>query len=204
MMMSARYFGLDLDPSEFRLGPGDTIPTAAALSAWAQNTGMWSRALRLRWRHLFTVGGNGPVILLFNDGSAGLLVGAAVRTKNRPHPRSACAEADPPVPVDEMRLAEVWSGETVLLRAERSQAEADPPFTLRWLATVVLKEKKHLRDLIIGSFAISMLTIFPPLLVMQVVDRVLTHHSFSTLFLISMILRQPPSPMRRCSATPAA
>ncbi len=188
MMMSARYFGLDLDPSEFRLGPGDTIPTAAALSAWAQNTGMWSRALRLRWRHLFTVGGNGPVILLFNDGSAGLLVGAAVEQKIVLIRDPRAAEADPPVPVDEMRLAEVWSGETVLLRAERSQAEADPPFTLRWLATVVLKEKKHLRDLIIGSFAISMLTIFPPLLVMQVVDRVLTHHSFSTLFLISMIL----------------
>ena len=76
----------------------------------------------------------------------------------------------------------------MLLRAERSQAEADPPFTLRWLTSVVLKEKKHLRDLLIGSFAISMLTIFPPLLVMQVVDRVLTHHSYSTLFLISMIL----------------
>jgi ATP-binding cassette, subfamily B, bacterial HlyB/CyaB len=188
MMMSARYFGLDLDPNEFRLGPGDTVPTAAALSAWAQNTGMWSRALRLRWRHLFTVGGNGPVILLFNDGSAGLLVGAVAEQKIVLIRDPRAAEADPPVPVDEMRLSEVWSGETVLLRAERSQAEADPPFTLRWLATVVLKEKKHLRDLIIGSFAISMLTIFPPLLVMQVVDRVLTHHSFSTLFLISMIL----------------
>jgi ATP-binding cassette, subfamily B, bacterial HlyB/CyaB len=188
MMMSARYFGLDLDPSEFRLGPGETMPTAAALSAWAQNTGMWSRALRLRWRHLFTIGGNGPVILLFNDGSAGLLVGAAPEQKIVLIRDPRAAEADPPVPVDEMRLSEVWSGETVLLRAERSQSEADPPFTLRWLATVVLKEKKHLRDLIIGSFAISMLTIFPPLLVMQVVDRVLTHHSFSTLFLISMIL----------------
>ena len=188
MMMSARYFGLDLDPSEFRLGPGETMPTAAALSAWAQNTGMWSRALRLRWRHLFTIGGNGPVILLFNDGSAGLLVGAASEQKIVLIRDPRAAEADPPVPVDEMRLSEVWSGETVLLRAERSQSEADPPFTLRWLATVVLKEKKHLRDLIIGSFAISMLTIFPPLLVMQVVDRVLTHHSFSTLFLISMIL----------------
>ena len=188
MMMSARYFGLDLDPSEFRMGPGDTMPTAAALSAWAQNTGMWSRALRLRWRHLFTVGGNGPVILLFNDGSAGLLVGASVEQKIVLIRDPRAAEADPPVPVDEMRLSEVWSGETVLLRAERTQAEADPPFTLRWLASVVLKEKKHLRDLIIGSFAISMLTIFPPLLVMQVVDRVLTHHSFSTLFLISMIL----------------
>jgi ATP-binding cassette, subfamily B, bacterial HlyB/CyaB len=188
MMMAARYFGLDLDPNEFRAGPGDTVPTAAALSAWAQNTGMWSRALRLRWRHLFTIGGNGPVILLFNDGSAGLLVAANSEQKIVFIRDPRAPEADPPVPVDEMRLSEVWGGEAVLLRAERSQHEADPPFTLRWLAGVVLKEKTHLRDLLIGSFAISMLTIFPPLLVMQVVDRVLTHHSYSTLFLITMIL----------------
>ena len=188
MMMAARYFGLDLDPNDFRMGAGDTVPAAAALSAWAQNTGMWSRALRLRWRHLFTVTGNGPVILLFNDGSAGLLTGSNAEQKIVTIRDPRAPEADPPVPVDEMRLSEVWSGEAVLLRAERSQTEADPPFTMAWLAGVVLKEKKHLRDLLIGSFAISMLTIFPPLLVMQVVDRVLTHHSYSTLFLISVIL----------------
>lgn len=149
---------------------------------------MWSRALRLKWRHLFTVGGNGPVILLFNDGSAGLLVGANAEQKVVLVRDPRAPEADPPVPVDEMRLKEVWAGDAVLLRAERSQAEADPPFTMGWLAGVVLKEKKHLVDLIIASFAISVLTILPPLLVMQVVDRVLTHHSYSTLFLISMIL----------------
>ena len=188
MMMAARYFGLDLEPNDFRMGPGDTVPSAAALSTWAQNTGMWARALRLRWRHLFTVGGNGPVILLFNDGTAGLLVGCNAEQKVVFIRDPRAAEADPPVPVDELRLSEVWTGDVVLLRAERSQAEADPPFTMRWLAGVVLKEGKHLRDLLIGSFAISLLTIFPPLLVMQVVDRVLTHHSYSTLFLISMIL----------------
>jgi ATP-binding cassette subfamily B protein len=188
MMMAARYFGLDLEPNDFRMGPGDTVPTAAALSTWAQDTGMWSRALRLRWRHLFTIGGNGPVVILFNDGSAGLLTGANAEQKvvliRDPH----APEADPPVPVDELRLSEVWNGEVVLLRAERSLTQVDPPFTMRWLASIVLKEGKHLRDLLIGSFAISLLTIFPPLLVMQVVDRVLTHHSYSTLFLISMIL----------------
>jgi subfamily B ATP-binding cassette protein HlyB/CyaB len=188
MMMAARYFGLDLEPNEFRMGPGDTQPTAAALSAWAQSTGMWSRALRLRWRHLFTVGGNGPVILLFNDGSAGLLVGANAEQKLVSIRDPRAPEADPAVPVDEMRLAEVWSGEAVLLRAERSQAEADPPFTTRYLASIVLKEKRHLKDLLLGSFAISVLTILPPLLVMQVVDRVLMHHSYSTLFLIGAVL----------------
>ncbi|HXT79535.1 MAG TPA: peptidase domain-containing ABC transporter, partial [Acetobacteraceae bacterium] len=45
-----------------------------------------------------------------------------------------------------------------------------------------------LRDLLIASFAISVLTILPPLLVMSVVDKVITHHSYSTLLLISIIL----------------
>ena len=188
MMMAARYYGLELEPGDFRLGQGETAPTAAALSTWAQGTGMWSRALRLRWRHLFTVTGAGPVVLLFNDGSAGLLTGSNPETKIVFIRDPRAPEADPPVPVDELRLAEVWSGEAVLLRAERSQAEADPPFTLRWLISIVLKQGKHLRDLLIASVAISFLTIFPPLLVMQVVDRVLTHHSYSTLALISLIL----------------
>ena len=188
MMMAARYYGLELEPGDFRLGPGEKAPTAAALSTWAQGTGMWSRALRLRWRHLFTVTGAGPVVLLFNDGSAGLLTGSNPESKIVFIRDPRAPEADPPVPVDELRLAEVWSGEAVLLRAERSQAEADPPFTLRWLVSIVLKQGKHLRDLLIASVAISFLTIFPPLLVMQVVDRVLTHHSYSTLTLISLIL----------------
>jgi subfamily B ATP-binding cassette protein HlyB/CyaB len=188
LMMASRYYGLELDPNEFRLAPNATAPTAAALSAWAQETGMWSRALRLRWRHLFTVSGAGPVVLLFNDGSAGLLTGANPETKIVFIRDPRAPEADPPVPVDEMRLSEVWDGDAILLRAERTQTEADPPFTLRWLVGVVLKERKHLRDLLIASVAISFLTIVPPLLVMQVADRVMTHRSYSTLFLMSMIL----------------
>ncbi len=84
---------------------------------------MWSRALRLRWRHLFSVTGAGPVILLFNDGTAGLLLGSNPETKIVFIRDPRAPEADPPIPVDEMRLAEVWSGDAVLLRAERSQAK---------------------------------------------------------------------------------
>ena len=36
---------------------------------------MWSRAVRLRWRHLMRFHNTGPVVLLFADGTAGLLTG---------------------------------------------------------------------------------------------------------------------------------
>src|ERR1700692_1838288 len=76
MMMSARYFGLELDPNEFRNPIGEAVPTAAAWSDWAKNAGMWARPLRLRWRHLLNLSNTGPVVLLFNDGTAGVLTGA--------------------------------------------------------------------------------------------------------------------------------
>ena len=188
MMMAARYYGLELDPQECRLGAGEAAPGAATLSEWAKNSGMWSRALRLRWRQLLNLGGGGPVVLLLTDGSAALLTGANPEAKVVMLRDPRAPEAEPAQPVDEMRLAGLWQGEAVLLRAERGQAEADPPFTLSWLFMMVLKEGKSLRDLLIASFAISVLTILPPLLVMSVVDKVITHHSYSTLLLISIIL----------------
>jgi ATP-binding cassette, subfamily B, bacterial HlyB/CyaB len=188
MIMAGRYHGIELDPAEFRMNVGETEPSAASLSVWAQNSGMWSRAVRLRWRHLLNFNNTGPVVLLFNDGTAGLLTGVNLEHKVvfLKDPRGPSAEA--PVPVDEMRLSEVWSGEAILLRAQRGQTEADAPFSFRWLVSLVGKEKRSLRDIGIASFTLSMLTIFPPFLVMTVVNKVLTHNSYSTLILLSTIL----------------
>ena len=42
---------------------------------------MWARAVRLRWRHLMRFHNTGPVVLLFNDGTAGLLTGVNAEHK---------------------------------------------------------------------------------------------------------------------------
>ena len=149
---------------------------------------MWARAVRLRWRHLLRFSNTAPVVLLFNDGTAGLLTG--VNTEHKvvliKDPRGPAA--DPPVAVDELRLAEVWAGDAVLMRASRGFTEVDAPFSLRWLIGLVLQEKKTLHEIGVASLTLSFLTIFPPLMVMTVVDKVLTHNSYSTLALLATIL----------------
>ena len=149
---------------------------------------MWARAVRLRWRHIQRLHETGPVVLLFNDGSAGLLVGSNGEHKIVFIKDPMAPEGEAPLPVDELRLSEVWSGEAVLLRANRGLQEADAPFSIRWLAGLVLKEKKSLRDIGIASLTMSFLAIFPPLVVMMVVDRVLEHHSWNTLSLLAILL----------------
>jgi subfamily B ATP-binding cassette protein HlyB/CyaB len=130
----------------------------------------------------------GPVVLLLKDGSATVMVGADAdrNVVFLRDPRALASEIA--LAVDELRLERVWSGEAVLLRAQRGQMEADAPFTLSWLSGLVLQEKSSLRDIGLASLTLSFLTIFPPLLVMTVVDKVLTHHSYSTLMLLGTIL----------------
>jgi ATP-binding cassette subfamily B protein len=82
----------------------------------------------------------------------------------------------------------VWTGETLLVRTNRGIAEADAPFSMRWLVRLVMTERKTLRELCVASLAISFLTIMPPILVMQVINRVMVYGSMSTLALLAILL----------------
>jgi len=188
VISAARFHGIELDRGECPHMPGEQMASAASLCAWVQDAGLWARAVRLRWRQLLCFEGTGPVVLLLADGSAALMTQAkpeqnVVILKN---PRAAASEDG--IVVDELRLEQVWTGEALLLRPERGQTEADAPFDLRWLTQVVLCEKPSLRDVGLASLTLSFLTIFPPLVVMNVVDKVLTHRSYSTLTLLGAFL----------------
>ena len=74
------------------------------------------------------------------------------------------------------------------MRAMRSPSTADAQFNLRWLGGLVLQERRSLRDIGLASLTISILTIFPPLLVMATVNKVLQFHSISTLVLLSSVM----------------
>ncbi len=188
----ARHHGTELDPADYRTKSGEKVPSAASLADWAKSQGMYAKAERVRWKSLFRLIGNtrpvSPVILLFHDGTAGLLIGVDP-ARNIVWVRDPRHTADEQaVAVDEFRLAHAWGGDVLLIRRARSASEADQPFTFGWLIGLVRKEKRSLRDICIASTVVSALTIVPPLLVMTVIDRVVVHHSISTLVLLSVIL----------------
>ena len=188
VIVVGRYHGMELDPGDYRNMDGAAVPSAASLSAWVQNAGLWSRAVRLRWRNLMRFQDASPVVLLLNDGSAALLSGVNPEQNVAYLKDPQAPESNAPVAVDELRLSEVWTGETLLVRANRGIAEADAPFNVRWLIRLILTERTTLRDTCIASLAISLLTIAPPLLVMSVVNRVMVYHSMSTLMLLTVIV----------------
>jgi HlyB family type I secretion system ABC transporter len=184
---AARFHGVELDRDNLRYAHGEQ-PSPAALVQWVRDAGMWARAVRMRWSQLLKLEGGSPVVLLFSDGSGGLMVTAdparnVIWVKD---PRGA--SSDPPVAVDELRLSQVWAGEVLLLRAARGESDDEAQLTIGWLARLVGRERKSLIDIFVASFTLSVLTIIPPLVVMTILNTVLTHHAVATLVLCAVFL----------------
>ncbi len=181
-----RYHGIDLDPSTFRYGQrGDTI-APASLIEWLRESGLWAKALRVSWKQLMRMEAGPPIMLLMNDGTSVIMVEADV-DRNVVYVKGASGSGAA-VPVDELRLSQVWSGEIVLVRTQRGASEADTPLSLGFLMKLVLTERAILRSVATASLIITILTIVPILIVFTSVQRVVEYHSMSTLTLVGIVL----------------
>ncbi len=186
-LAAARYHGFELDQEDFHNIGGGDVPSPAAIVEWLRDAGLWARAGRMNWRQVMKLTDPSPIVLLFNDGSAGLLTGVdpveRVAMVKDPRGRSS----DLSVAVDELRLSEVWTGEVILVRKPRETSTEHDNFSIGWVFRRFLSEKRFVRDIAIASIVTSVLALIPPFLVMSVIDRVVVYGNQDTLVLLAMI-----------------
>jgi ATP-binding cassette subfamily B protein len=127
-----------------------------------------------------------PAILRARDGGALILEDA----RSDPSKGTVAVIRDPSagedavLAIDELHLTEVWEGEAILVKRARSTADEQQPFGMAWLARQVLRERKLFGDIAAGAVVSTVFAIAPPFFFMVVIDRVLTHRSYSTLNVI--------------------
>ena len=188
IVAAVRFHGIDLDTRDFRdLKVGD-IPSPESLAKRLRELGIVASTSRLKWRHIVHMVEKPPVVLLFQDGTAGIMVGADPRRNLIWLKDPARNEAEPAIAIDELRLAQVWAGATLLISRSRFASEADQPFSIRWLLKLCAREKQGLRAIAMASMTLSILTIFPALIVMQVLNQVVQFKSMSTWVILSSII----------------
>ncbi|HQT45852.1 MAG: ABC transporter ATP-binding protein [Acidocella sp. 20-63-7] len=187
-MNVARYHGVEMDLEVLRLVPGEPLPEPPVLVEWLREAGLWVRGLQMNFRQIMRIDDPAPIVLLLNDGGAAIVVG-----RNREHgvlmlrdPRGR--PSDPASAVDEERLKQVWSGATLLVRANRAGINEEAPFNLLMLAKLVWTDKKILRDIAIASITITILSVMPIFMVMMTIGTVVQYHSINTLELVIVLL----------------
>ena len=189
----ARHHGVELARGDYHMDAGDTVPSPLSLVKWLRDQGLVAKAARLAWPQLLRLanpagaGQVSPVVLLFSDGTAGVLVGADV-ARNLVWILDPSASQRDAIPVDRLRLSQLWLGEAILVRPARAGSDAERPFSLAWVLHLLLGQRRLMKDVGIASLTLSVLTIVPPMLIMSVIDRVVGHHSLSTLILLGTIL----------------
>ena len=176
---AAQYHGVRLDPEA--LGPSGRISLATqVLVAWARAGGLAAKSSRLDWRRLIKLGDSGPVVLLLENGGAALMM-RADRVRNIVWLRDPAIPSDQDgVPVDELRLRQVWSGEALFIRSRGINPQV-PRLGVRFLANLLLEERRLLRDVMLASLVLSFLAIVPAMAVMVVLNKLLTYRSVATL-----------------------
>lgn len=187
-MAAAKYHGIDLDLRDFAAEPGEDSPSPATLTRWLNAQGLIARGMRLKWRYLIRLYNAPPVVLMFKDGSAGLMVGVNPQKRIVFLRDPLKGEHSPPIPVDEVRLRQAWTGDILLIKRNKNLSESEAKIDFGWLCRMVLRERAFLRDISIASMVVSVLQIFPAFIVMQVVNRVVAFQSMATLVSITGLL----------------
>ncbi|NLZ63399.1 MAG: peptidase domain-containing ABC transporter [Lentisphaerae bacterium] len=160
--------------------------TLRQLQAMADNLQLRSRMLELPWKTLRRLGQAYPAIGQKKDGHYALLCG--FREQQEKEELAVLDPAAQPQPeqsqftyLTEEQYQEQFSARGLLLKPRRRWDHEQRPFGLFWFIPEFLKLKGVFFQICIAVFLLTLVALAIPLFFQNVVDRVLVHHSFSTL-----------------------
>jgi ATP-binding cassette subfamily B protein len=177
--------GIDLTTEALRVAYVPTVgamPTST-LIAIAHDAGLDAKCIHPKWRELARLSTVLPAIVRLKDSGAAVLVGVAIdpQVGQIVLLENPDAPDEPEVALDETQLAELWTGEVILVKQRHALTDAEQPFGYRWLIGQVLREKRLFREIAVASVFNTIFALAPAMVIMIVVDRVLVNHSVSTL-----------------------
>ena len=183
----ARHYGVTTSSQQIvhRYGLAAGEPATAKLLRIAKDAGFKAKALHLDWDGLTRLGPVFPLLCKLTDGST--VIAAGFRKEGED---ITLAVMDPRFgaglrffPRD--LFCGAWSGDVVLLKRIHALDDPQQPFSLRWFIPEILRHKKIFRDIAVAAIAMHVLALASPLFFQLVVDKVLVHQGWSTLFALT-------------------
>ena len=94
--------------------------------------------------------------------------------------------AERPEVWDADTLARHYAGSLLLMTTRERLAGAARRFDISWFIPALVKYRKPLRDVLIASFFIQVIALASPIFFQLIIDKVLVHHSLTTLHVLAL------------------
>lgn len=176
----ASFLGVPADPDQIHhdRGKGDEPYTLEHLSRIAKKLGLIARLRDAEKEHLGKL--PLPAILKSREGGAFILLKIDQDSSDA---RFLIQEGNADRPeiwsVDQMDLA--FAGQVLLMTSREKVTGEKRPFDISWFIPALVKYRRALRDVLIGSFFLQLMGLASPIFFQLVIDKVLVHQSLSTL-----------------------
>jgi ATP-binding cassette, subfamily B, bacterial HlyB/CyaB len=179
--------GILLKPENFA-GFSETDMIGSTLRVMRE-TGLRGKLLRnCTWHRLAALEYAYPLMALRKDGNWVIVVnmvdgedGAAVTVLD---PQT---ERDGAKLVPHGEFTESWAGSLIMCKKAQGLVHDTQTFGLRWFIPEILRYRSHLRDVAVAALMSSVIAFGTPLMFQLLIDKVITHHSYQTLFAVMIM-----------------
>jgi subfamily B ATP-binding cassette protein HlyB/CyaB len=173
LALSLNLLGQPADPNRLTHEMGGVFD-ALAIVRMARNLGLKARLVSPKITNLADL--PLPAMMELKDGRLFILAKVGVDGALVHDPVAAQS-----TPLAYDKFTEVWSGRLILMATRAQLAEGAGKFGVAWFIPSVVKYRRLLGEVLVQSFFLQLFGLISPLFSQVVIDKVLVHHSLSTL-----------------------
>ena len=164
---------------------GDTPVSQILLLRMAKDAGLRARIARLKWDELLELGEAYPALTQLANGNWVIVIGAC---KDKTGDQALMvfdplAEQPEPLVVPKEMFCANWGGEVMLVKRGRKPG-VPGSFGFRWFIPELLRERRLFVDVAVAAILLYALGLVVPIFFQLVIDKVLVHESFTTLYVL--------------------
>ena len=181
LLILARFYDLPADGSQLRhlyAQSGQFLSDIELLSA-AKHLGLKTGVLKTQWSKL--PGTPFPAIAKRTDGRYVVLAkidGEKVLIQDPVEKR--------PLVLSREQFESAWTGELLLFAKRANLRQQDLEFDFAWFIPAIVKYRKFLGEVLVASFFLQLFALLTPLFTQVVIDKVLVHKGFTTLYVLAI------------------
>ncbi len=179
-VLLAKFLGVPAEPSQIvhDRGRGEDSFTLEDLARVAKKLNLIARLKKTNVDELKKL----PLPAIMRTADCGSVILLKIEeTDSEPRYLIQHGNAERPEIWSSNEMSERFDGQLLLLTSREQIAGDKRPFDISWFIPALVKYRKALRDVLIGSFFLQLMGLVSPIFFQLVIDKVLVHQSLTTL-----------------------